>query len=61
MLLFLMGEAGETIPAADAQYGKSLSIFQMMHKLYSILLYSMKLKVLFRQFCAAVGHSALSD
>lgn len=61
MLFCLMGEGGGTSPGADAQYGKSLSIFQMMHKLYSIMLYHMKLKVLFKQCCTAVGHSALSD
>lgn len=61
MLFCLMGEGGGASPGADARYGKSLSIFQMMHKLYSIMLYHMKLKVLFKQCCTAVGHSALSD
>lgn len=66
MLFFLMGEGGETLSRADAQWKilnmeKSLSIFEMMHKLYSIMLYSMKLKILFKQSCTAVGHSALSD
>lgn len=59
--VFLMGEGGETLPGAMPSMEKSLSIFQMMHKLNSIMLYIMKLKVLFRQSCTAVGHSALSD
>lgn len=66
MLFFLMGEGGETLSRADAQWKilnmeKSLSIFEMMHNVYSIMLYTMKLKILFKQSCTAVGHSALSD